>query len=33
MKRSNWYRLDNTAKIMPSTTTIFNTNVLDCMQL
>ena len=27
MKRSNWYRLDNTAKIMPSTTTYFNTNV------
>jgi len=27
MKRSNWYRLDNSAKIMPSTTTIFNTNV------
>lgn len=27
MKKSNWYRLDNSAKIMPSTTTIFNTNV------
>ena len=27
MKRRNWYRLDNTAKIMPSTTTYFNTNV------
>lgn len=27
MKRSNWYRLDNTAKIVPSTTTVFNTNV------
>ena len=27
MKRNNWYRLDNSAKIMPSTTTIFNTNV------
>ena len=27
MKRSNWYRLDNSAKIMPSTTTNLNTNV------
>ena len=27
MKKSNWYRLDNSAKIVPSTTTIFNTNV------
>lgn len=27
MRRNNWYRLDNSAKIMPSTTTIFNTNV------
>lgn len=27
MKRGNWYRLDNSAKIVPSTTTIFNTNV------
>lgn len=27
MKRRNWYKLDNTAKIMPSTTTYFNTNV------
>lgn len=27
MARKNWYRLDNTAKIMPSTTTNLNTNV------
>lgn len=27
MSRKNWYRLDNTAKIMPSTTTNLNTNV------
>ena len=27
MKKRNWYRLDNSAKIMPSTTTNLNTNV------
>lgn len=27
MKKKTWYRLDNTAKIMPSTTTNLNTNV------
>lgn len=27
MKKSNWYTLDNSAKIMPSTTTNLNTNV------
>ena len=35
MKRRNWYTLDNSAKIMPSTTTNFNTNVfrLSCTLL
>lgn len=27
MKRRHWYKLDNTAKIMPSTTTYLNTNI------
>ena len=27
MAKRNWYRLDNSAKIMPCTTTILNTNV------
>ena len=27
MKKRNWYALDNSAKIMPSTTTYLNTNV------
>ena len=27
MKNRNWYTLDNSAKIMPSTTTNLNTNV------
>ena len=35
MRNKNWYTLDNSAKIMPSTTTNFNTNVfrLSCTLL